>query len=96
MLLDREISKTRGFEGLREGKNEVNFNFNKCNDDRCLVSSSAIAGVSIGGSLGYFSPAYGKTNDDLEETNKEMGTHLELGSGLTLGLELSYDIELLK
>ncbi|RLE07508.1 hypothetical protein DRJ00_08035 [Candidatus Aerophobetes bacterium] len=42
---DREISKARGFEGLREGKNEVNFNFNKCNGDRCLVSSSAIAGV---------------------------------------------------
>ena len=62
----------------------------------CLVSSSAIAGVGIGGSLGYFSPAYGKINDDLEETNKEMGTHLELGSGLTLGLGLSYDIELLK
>ena len=58
----------------------------------CLVSSSAIAGVSIGGSLGYFSPAYGKINDSLEETNKEMGTHLELGGGLTLGLELSYDI----
>ena len=58
----------------------------------CLVSSSAIAGVGIGGSLGYFSPAYGKINDDLEEINKEVGTHLELGGGLTLGLELSYDI----
>ena len=57
-----------------------------------LVSSSAIVGVDIGVSLGYFSPAYGKTNDDLEETNKGMGTHLGLGSGLTLGLELSYDI----
>jgi len=57
-----------------------------------LISSSAIASLSGGISLSYFSPSYGKINEDLESTNEDLGTNLKLGSGLGLGLGLNYDV----
>lgn len=55
-----------------------------------LIPSSAIAGLSGGISLSYFSPTYGKVNDDLEPLNERLGTSWELGSGLAYGLNLNY------
>jgi len=57
-----------------------------------LLSSPAIASLGGGISLSYFSPNYGKINEDLESTNQAVGTDLGLGSGLGYGVNLSYDL----
>jgi len=57
-----------------------------------LLSSPAIASLGGGISLSYFSPNYGKINEDLESTNEYLGTDLGLGSGLGYGVNLGYDL----
>lgn len=57
-----------------------------------LFCSSAMASLSGGISLRYFSPTYGEVNEDLEGLNQRFGTSWELGSGLAYGLNLNYGL----
>lgn len=56
-----------------------------------VFSYSAIADLTRGISLGYFSPSYGKINQDLAETNEYLGTDFKFKGGLASGVNLGYN-----
>lgn len=64
----------------------------------CLVSSSAMAGLGAGLSLGYFNPKYGEINDALTEINEMIEetpgveSDLGFGGGLAWTIGLDYDV----
>lgn len=58
-----------------------------------LFCFPALASLSAGLSLGYFSPTYGEVNEDLEGLNDRLGTSWELENGLAYGLNLAYDLK---
>ena len=57
-----------------------------------LVSTPATAELSLGLVGGYYSPNFGKINDDLEKINTALGTDLEFKAAMTYGLVLGYDL----
>ena len=57
-----------------------------------FVSAPARAELSLGVVGGYYSPNFGKINDDLEEINDIFGTDFELKAGMMYGLALGYDL----
>lgn len=57
-----------------------------------FVSTPATAELSLGLVGGYYSPNFGKINDDLEEDNDYYGTDLKFKAGMMYGLALRYDV----
>ena len=57
-----------------------------------LASTPARAEWSLGLGGGYYSPNFGKVNDDLDEVNDLLGTDLEFKAGMMYGLALGYDL----
>lgn len=45
----------------------------------------------VGGFAGYYSPKYGKINEDLAEINDDLGTDLEFKSGIAFGGGVEYN-----
>ena len=59
----------------------------------CLASTPARAEWSLGLGGGYYSPNFGKVNDEyLDTVNTTFGTDLELKAGMMYGLVLGYDL----
>jgi len=57
-----------------------------------FVSTPARAELSVGLVGGYYSPNFGKINDDLEDTSDWWDTDFELKAGMMYGLALGYDL----
>lgn len=57
-----------------------------------FVSTPARAELSLGPTVSYYSPNFGKVNDDLEEANAIYGTDLGFRAGIMYGLALEYDL----
>ncbi len=57
-----------------------------------LASTPACAELSLRIVGGYYSPIFGKANDDLDELNAALDTDLELKAGTIYGLALGYDL----